>query len=1309
MSSEQIFGASPPSNSPGEGTANYHVEIQRGPVIVGDGNTQINASYITYISTSRATWTDGVAPLPLADETGAMRESPYRGLAAFGEHDAAFFFGRKDAARQVLDRLSQRLSHPGPLIVSGVSGAGKSSLLQAGTLPRIRESGLPNAPEAKDWPFLVLTPSRDPLAGLASIATLAQLDAATTHQALKADPADFALTARQVAEFGPAGTSAPGQAVTGQQGRRLVLIVDQFEQLFTQCPDEDKRVAFLAALQAAATIGQGADNRPAALVVLVVRADFEARCASYPQLAEAVQDRYLVTAMTERQLRMAITEPAKKVGLRVDEDLITILCDDIRGQAPGMAAAGPVLGMAAPAGTLPLLSHVLDTAWRARVGCGLTVADYESVGGIERAVAESAQRAYRGLTAAQQAMARTIFLRLTATSPDGTITADRATRADLLRGKEATQARDVDTVLETFAKERLLTLAVDTVEISHEVLLRAWPLLRDRWLAGSQADRIVRTRLRAAAAEWETSDRDPSYLYAGSLLRDAVAIMASANRARHPEPSPLEQEFLKASNRARRRTTTARRRTIAVLLSLAIGLAATVGFAYRASQDAIRQSDAAIAGQLVTESEAQAATNPIASKIESLAAWQIDPTPQSRYALVSAATRPVPGALAGYYDPLDDPDYSISFSYDRKMMVAIDDDGTAQLWNAITQQRIGHPIRVSGIQGGIASVALSPDGRVVATGDNDGTVRLWNAATQQQLGHPLTVPGAATGNITSVAFSPDGRIVAAGGLNAVVLLWNVATQRHIGHPLPVSPRGAIASVAFSLDGRTLAAGDDRGVSVWSVATQQEIGTGLTVNNNGVEVVALSPDGRTLAIGATDGAVFLWNLVTYQQIGRPIAASATGGVIAVAFSPDGQTLAVGGEDDTVRLLNVATQGLIGQPLSFSTASYPGFYTVAFSPDGRTIGVGIQDGMTWQWNMTAAHGLNSIPLTTRIVVGQSSTEFSSDGQTLVAVADNGTVRLWNVAAQHLIGHPIANGAYAGTTFAVAISPDGRTLATGGADLTTADADGTVRLWNAATQRQIGPALTAGADAGVDVMAFSPNGQTLVVGSQNFNIDNGGNMVRLWNVATHRQIGHAFTVGGDILLDAAAFSPNGRVLATGYDDGTVRLWNTATQRQIGRPITIAAVADYPDAVAFSPDGQTLATGYSDGTVRLWNVATHRQVGQALTAGTNTTVDAVAFSPDGRTLASGSRGGTVWLWDVVTQQEIGQPLAISRGINAVTFRPNGRTLAVASAGGIGLWDTTPIAHPLLEVCQQIGGSLTRGEWKQHVPSGPAYRDPCP
>jgi hypothetical protein len=290
--------------------------------------------------------------------------SPYRGLAAFGEQDAALFFGREAAITQVLDRMSQHLAGTGLLMVSGVSGAGKSSLLRAGVLPRLRAEGLAAAPGAACWPCLVFTPTRAPLDELAlRVAVLAGTDASAVRRGLAADPAGFALPARQAALArlpGPAG-DGDGLAAEGAQPappRRLLLVVDQFEELFTQCPDEGQRRAFITALHAAATAAHGPDQAPAAVVVLGVRADFEARCADYPQLAGPVQDRYLVTAMTERQLRMAITEPAKKADSSVDDDLVDVLLAEVHTGQPGTSGAG----------MLPLLSHALDQAWRSRAG-----------------------------------------------------------------------------------------------------------------------------------------------------------------------------------------------------------------------------------------------------------------------------------------------------------------------------------------------------------------------------------------------------------------------------------------------------------------------------------------------------------------------------------------------------------------------------------------------------------------------------------------------------------------------------------------------------------------------------------------------------------------------------------------------------------------------------------------------------------------------------------------------------------------------------------------------------------------------------
>jgi transcriptional regulator with XRE-family HTH domain len=326
---------------------------------------------------------------PQAELIQAVLGSPYRGLAAFTEQDAGFFFGRDQAAAQVLDKMAAHARAGRLLMISGVSGAGKSSLLRAGVLPRLAAGGLAQLPGSRHWPCLLVTPSRTPLHQLAApAAELAGTRLEPVLAGLRTAPGRFAGLARRAACAAP----APPGGEAGAQ-RRLVVVADQFEQLFTQCADEAERQAFITALHTAATPGPGAG--PAALVVVCVRADFEARCADYPQLAEAVQDRYLLTAMTGRQLRLAITEPARKASAQVADDLTEVLLAEMQTRR------GAVIG----AGMLPLLSHALDQAWRQRTRTGLTLADYERTGGLERAVAASAQRVYDQLSPARQQIA----------------------------------------------------------------------------------------------------------------------------------------------------------------------------------------------------------------------------------------------------------------------------------------------------------------------------------------------------------------------------------------------------------------------------------------------------------------------------------------------------------------------------------------------------------------------------------------------------------------------------------------------------------------------------------------------------------------------------------------------------------------------------------------------------------------------------------------------------------------------------------------------------------------------------------------
>src|SRR5215470_17949693 len=395
------------------------------------------------------TWTDGVGPAPIAATSGRV-DSPYRGLCAFDERDAAFFFGRETATARILRRMSDCLGGSALLVVSGASGVGKSSLLRAGVLPSLRAAGLASAPQAAAWPCLILNPTRAPLAELcARAAVLAGADAEAMLADLQADPSGFALVARQAAAE-RAGQQAEPSA------RTLLVVVDQFEQLFTHCTDERQRAAFVTALHAAASDG-GRPGGPSALVVLAVRADFEARCADFGVLEPAVQARYMVMPLSDHQLRAAIAEPARKVGPGADGAVLDAAIRDVHAYRPPPAAAGGV-GQAYRASALPLLSHALDQAWRARAGPVLGLADYERAGRLEGAVTLSAQRAYDRLTRPQQEAARQVFVRLTATSQDGADLADRAGIEELLDADGRSDRGDVRAVLDEFAAERLLTL-----------------------------------------------------------------------------------------------------------------------------------------------------------------------------------------------------------------------------------------------------------------------------------------------------------------------------------------------------------------------------------------------------------------------------------------------------------------------------------------------------------------------------------------------------------------------------------------------------------------------------------------------------------------------------------------------------------------------------------------------------------------------------------------------------------------------------------------------------------------------------------
>ncbi len=1233
----------------------------------------------------------------------AWPECPYPGLVSFEERDARIFYGRGELADQLVQRLAEQLAKPGILLVVGESGAGKSSLLRAGLMSRLAAGAL--GPGSERWPRRVIRPTSSPLRGLAmQLADFAGADPVSVYQSLSAAPGEASMLVEHAVRNAAGRGADPGPGPPGDTAAfappRLILVVDQFEELFTAGEDTDagqaEREAFIAALHAAATVPVGRQNLPRALVVAAIRADFLGRIIAYPPL-RAVIDAGLFTVgpMSEAELRLAVTGPAAEAGLAVEPALVEAVTSELReGAAAGLGS-----------GALPLMSQAMAATWERREGNKLTLRGYRRAGGVADAVNRGAQAAFDTLTDRQRDAARLVFTQLTVVMPDGRFVRRRCSRADL-DSVGAEVAADIDAVIDVFRAQRLLVLGQDSVEISHDVLLHAWTQLRD-WLGDDQLDRALYSQVRTDADTWDINGRDPSYLYRPGRLATIDAATARWQDAptRYPPLSAASRAFLRAAHHTASRSMRRRRGVIAGLLALTVIAGSAAGIAAHNAADASRQAaDASrehvisLSRQLATESLIIASGDPLTARRLAVAAWRVYPTDQAASVMTKLLTeQQQDGILFG--DPSNGGVTAVAFSPGGKLLATAEGDGTVRLWNPATEQAVGAPLRAgTSTISGVTAVAFSPDGRLLATADADGTLRVWNPAGGQAPLATRTV----IGGVNGVAFSPDGKLLATADADGTVRVWNP-----VGAQAPLATytgNGAVNGVAFSPDGKLLATADADGtVRLWNTATGHEVGAPLRAGTGTISTVAgvaFSPDGKLLATADADGTVRLWNTATHHETGAPLPAD-TGsapGVKGVAFSPDGKLLATADADGTARLWNPATGQPSGSRLQADTGPGPGVNGVAFSPDSELLATADADGTARLWNPVTQQAPHApLPASTGALYGVHGVAFSPDGKLLASADADGTVRLWNPATGQPIGSPLraetGQVRVRGVSFqpvvsGVAFSPNGRLLA-------SADADGTVRLWNPATGQPVDTPLLAGTGGGMKGVAFSPD--SLLLASAN-------GTAQVWNAATGRPVSSPLP-SALYGVNGVAFSPDGKLLATADADGTVGLWNPATGQPIGSPLP-AATGYGVNGVAFSPDGKLLASADADGTVRLRNPATRAAIGPPLPAdiGTGGSVNGVAFSPDGKLLASADADGTVRLWNPATWQPIGSPLpaAIGYGLNGVAFSPDGNLLATAGADGtVQTWQMPLFADPYAALCADVGPP-TGADWTQYAPGEP-------
>jgi WD40 repeat protein len=1151
-------------------------------------------------------------------------ENPYKGLRAFREGDAADFFGREDMVKRLLMRMNEDGLQSRFLALIGPSGSGKSSIMRAGLIPKLRNGAVR---QSASWYIVDMVPGAYPMEELeAALLRIAVNPPPSLIQQMREDERGIARAIKRV--LSPDTT--------------LLIVIDQFEEVFTMVNNEAERQLFLRGLAEAVN-----DMTCPVRIMMTMRADFYDRPLLYPEFGKLISELAVtVLPLNTNELSRAITEPAERVGVIFDRSLVNEIIADVSDQPS----------------TLPLLQYALTELFERREQRRLTREAYQAIGGVTGALARRADELYNIMTPTEQAAVRQLFLRLI-TPGEGTEDTRRRTRMDELLSLQV-KSEVMQAVIDAYGQFRLLSFDRDpinrtpTVEVAHEALIRQWTRLRD-WLTESRDDLRLHRRLAAAAAEWQASGRESSYLISGARLQqfeewiqtsqiglaeqERAYYDASLEERRRQDAAKAEQEKREASLRER-----ARQFLIGLVAVMAIAMIGALSLSLFAfSQQAIAVANASTAtiaqGQALLESDNAATSEANSRNLALISGAQLAlANGDNDLAIRLGLEGNKAGSNIASRRTLAEAAYALGTRWifsteDRLEVVAYSPDGLS-----ILAAGRDHDIYLIDAQAGtlikkftdhsdwVWDLAYSPDGTQAISASADTKVILWDIAAGQAIrtfeGHTAPVRG--------VAMSPDGTKIVSVSDDRTMIVWDAATGDILAQSEDTA--SVIIDVDVSPSGfSALTAHADGSVRFWNLQSAEPIsilGAEQGGHTDQVWAVKYLPDESGFVSASQDSTIIRWSFETFAPVMRYVGHNAR--VTSLDISADASMIASSSEDNTIILWDMGTASIIHRFIGHSFL----VYGVAISPDMRTLASGAWDNTVRLWDMHngAQLAAYSEPNAAEIM----SVAVAPDG-TIATASNDGSVLLWRDGQSSRLGE------HAGGAKVVAFNADGSLLLSAGAD-------NLVQLWDVATASM---RLTfQGHSDIVNAVAFSPDGSLIASAGDD-------NTIILWDANTGEQRDRLF--GHTFHIKDIDFSPNGEELVSGGYDNLVLIWDVGTRQVLHR---LEGHSDWVLSVEYSPNGVTVLSASADNSLILWEAESGTRLRQY--EGHTALVYDAHYSSDGNTLISSSADRSILIWDILTGQVIQRLDGHRDAVYSLSFSPDSKSIISAGAdASLRLW----------------------------------------